>query len=66
MSMFAVKFSLCLIWIPISILMIISGILNIVEAIKNKNKQNINKAIILTILTFILFGFFIYFAITTF
>lgn len=62
----AAKFSLYFIWLPMSALMMISGILNIFDAIKNKRKQKIGEVIILTILAFLLFGFFVYFAITMF
>lgn len=58
------KFSLYFIWLPMSTLMMISGILNVLDAIKNK--QKITEILILSILAFLLFGFFVYFAITIF
>ena len=60
----AAKFSLYFIWLPMSALMMISGILNVLNAIKNK--QKITEILILSILAFFLFGFFVYFAITMF
>ena len=62
----AAKFSLYFIWLPMSALMMISGLINICDAIKNKNKQKLIEVVILSILAFLLFGFFVYFAITTF
>ena len=58
----AAKFSLYFIWLPMSTLMMISGIVNMFDMIKNKNKYKVVEVITLNILAILLFIFFIYFA----